>query len=256
MVARCLAIASTVGLLMALFSAVSAAASTQQLPTELPPLQAHPLPPSLAVWQSAEPADDYFDQVQPTPVGYLVWSRFPVLVFIEPPAATVADRSAEWSAAVAAAVQEWRAYLPLALTQEAEAADIRVWRRSPPLQGWGNRLQRVRSAQTRYELYVDRARGAILSHRCEIWLRPGQTAAHLQAAARHELGHAIGIWGHSPDETDALYFAQVRQPLPVSARDINTLKRVYMQPTRLGWAAPAAAIQRDWNLIATLPVHR
>ena len=54
----------------------------------------------------------------------------------------------------------------------------------------------------------------------------------------HEIGHALGIWGHSPEVTDALYFAQVRQPPLISARDVNTRKRVYAQPTRLGWAVP------------------
>jgi predicted Zn-dependent protease len=32
-----------------------------------------------------------------------------------------------------------------------------------------------------------------------------------------------------------MYFSQVREPPPISARDINTLKRIYQQPTRLGW---------------------
>ena len=36
-------------------------------------------------------------------------------------------------------------------------------------------------------------------------------------------------------ETDVLYFSQVRNPPAISARDVNTLKRVYEQPTRLGW---------------------
>ncbi len=30
-------------------------------------------------------------------------------------------------------------------------------------------------------------------------------------------------------------FGEVRNPAQVSARDINTLKRIYEQPTRLGW---------------------
>jgi len=72
-----------------------------------------------------------------------------------------------------------------------------------------------------------------------IYIRPDQAIEYLQAAARHELGHALGIWGHSPQPTDALYASQVRNPAKISARDLNTLKRVYEQPTRLGWEMPS-----------------
>ncbi len=74
-----------------------------------------------------------------------------------------------------------------------------------------------------------------MSHYCTIFLNPHQTSKYIQAAARHELGHALGIWGHSPVASDALYFSQVSDLVTISGRDINTLKRVYQQPTRLGW---------------------
>ena len=74
-----------------------------------------------------------------------------------------------------------------------------------------------------------------LYHRFAILLSPSQTGNYLLAAARHELGHALGIWGHSKLQSDALYFSQVRNPPLISARDVNTLKRVYEQPTNLGW---------------------
>jgi hypothetical protein len=32
-----------------------------------------------------------------------------------------------------------------------------------------------------------------------------------------------------------MYFAQTRDIPPISSRDINTLKKVYQQPTQLGW---------------------
>ena len=61
------------------------------------------------------------------------------------------------------------------------------------------------------------------------------TGVSLLATMRHELGHALGIWGHSPNENDALYYSQVSNPVGISARDINTLKEIYQQPTKLGW---------------------
>ncbi|WP_421656222.1 hypothetical protein [Leptothermofonsia sp. ETS-13] len=61
------------------------ALSTVPARSNLPPLQAHPLPPSLEKWQDRQNAGDYFDQIKPVDVGYLIWSKFPVTVFIEPP---------------------------------------------------------------------------------------------------------------------------------------------------------------------------
>ncbi|MEP1060681.1 MULTISPECIES: matrixin family metalloprotease [Cyanophyceae] len=230
------------------------------------PLKVHPLPPALAAWTASQ-AGDYFDQIETVPVGYLVWSQFPVRVYVQPPTPTelaspfTAQRSQTWIKAVNQAVQEWHRYLPLTLVTQADKADIVVLRSPPPLtfevspdpkqesaSGQSQReprptlqLGRVRSAVTSYKVYVkgsleDAASKPMLAHRCTIQLRPDQASLYLRAAARHELGHALGLWGHSQAQTDVMYFSQVREPPPLSPRDLNTLKRVYEQPTRLGWA--------------------
>lgn len=209
----------------------------------LPSLQVHPLPPALAHWQDRQNQDNYFDQVNPTSVGYLIWSQFPIKVYVEqPPDTTARFRHAQnWTNAVIRAVEEWATYLPIEVVNQLDDADIRVLRSPPPIQAPLQRNFRIRSAETRYEVYLRPiADSFILYHRCTILLRPNQTDQYIQAAARHELGHALGIWGHSPLETDALYFSQVRTPPPISQRDLSTLKRVYEQPTRLGWAARLA----------------
>lgn len=220
----------------------------QLSPSRLPPAQPHPLPPKLAQWQDNNSSNDYFSQVKPTRVGYLLWSQFPVKVYVERPPdmmeeSAESSRFQQWVQAVLKAVQEWNRYFPLTVVEQQSMADIAILRSLPPLNASFNRntgefqLPRARSAQTRYELYTSQSgQGtSILSHRCTIQLSPAQSDNYIQAAARHELGHALGIWGHSPLETDALYFSQVRNPPPISLRDINTLKRVYEQPTRLGW---------------------
>lgn len=190
----------------------------------------HPLPPTLAQWQDSTNSGDYFSQVTPTKIGYLVWSRFPVQVYVEPPKAASNEQAQAWIKGVVQAVQEWNTYLPLLVVEQPENADITIVQKVPPLQG---KPPRARSAQTSYELY---SKNNVLSHRFTILLSPSQTGEYVQAATRHELGHALGIWGHSPLQTDALYFSQVRQPQMISPRDVNTLKRVYEQPTSLGWS--------------------
>jgi predicted Zn-dependent protease len=194
----------------------------------------HPLPPTLAQWQDSTNSGDYFSQVTTTQVGYLVWSQFPIRVYVEPPKAVSEKQAQAWVKGVLQGVQEWSTYLPLIKVEQPEIADITIARKAPPLQiSPGSNIPRARSAQTTYELYTT---NKVLSHRFSILLSPSQTGEYLIAATRHEFGHALGIWGHSPLQTDALYFSQVRQPPPISSRDVNTLKRVYEQPTTLGWS--------------------
>ncbi|MEH2218029.1 MAG: peptidase [Nostoc sp.] len=198
------------------------------------PPKSHPLPPTLAQWQDSTNSGDYFSQVTTTQVGYLVWSQFPIRVYVESPK-TVNEKQAQvWINGVLQGVHEWSNYLPLTIVEQPEIADITIARKAPPLQiSPGSNIPRARSAQTTYELYTS---NNVLSHRFTILLSPSQTGDYLIAATRHEFGHALGIWGHSPLQTDALYFSQVRNPSPISPRDVNTLKRVYEQPTSLGWS--------------------
>ena len=202
----------------------------QPLPENLqaPTRQPHSLPQTLSKWSSAANADNYFDQVRPLAVGALIWSEWPVRVFIELPATTARVDPQMWQKAMQQAVQDWQPYVALTLVNSAQNADIRI-SPTPPRQKSG----RVRSAETRYSLYISDQK--TLAHRVEIYIRSSQTSQYLSAAARHELGHALGIWGHSLNPADVMYFSQVKAPPAISARDINTLVQVYSQPTRLGW---------------------
>lgn len=196
------------------------------LPTvaALPAPQRHPLPSTLVQWTNR--SGDYFDRVTKTPPEYLVWSRFPIKIYVQPP-----DPNHQgWNRAIDQAIQEWMVYLPLQKVEQKDSADIVVDRSTIPIRF--PLVDRVRFADTRFELY-DRA--SILLHRVTIRIQPNQPDLSLLAASRHELGHALGIWGHSTEQTDVMYFSQVRTPPPISPRDVNTLKRVYEQPTRLGW---------------------
>jgi predicted Zn-dependent protease len=213
----------------------------------LPATQVHPLPPTLERWQDRSTSGDYFSEIKPSKIGYLIWSEFPIAVYVQRPgmpvwASASARRFQQWVDAVLPAIQEWNPYLPMVVVDRPEEADIAIWRSHPPLQITPDGPY-ARAALVSYEIYQKRSSDrpvGILSHKYTMFISPDLSLPYIQAAARHELGHALGIWGHSRVETDALYFTQVRNPPAISPRDINTLKRIYQQPTQLGW--PIASV--------------
>ncbi len=129
----------------------------------------------------------------------------------------------------------------MVVVSQPELAKIIIQRTEPPIDSQidpetGNlQIPRARTAQTRYEFYL---KNNHLFHKMIIQISPSLSKLATLSAARHELGHALGIWGHSLEENDALYFSQVNPSIPISTRDINTLKKIYEQPTRLGWPLP------------------
>ena len=104
-------------------------ASLNAIEAALPALQILPLPPTLTKWQIQAESGDYFDQVKPPEFGHLVWSQFPIKVFVERVAE--GNRSESWVKAVLDAVLEWGVYLPLQVVDEAEIADIKILHKSP-----------------------------------------------------------------------------------------------------------------------------
>lgn len=210
--------------------------------SNLPPAKVHALPQSLATWEINNQGD-YFKQIKSTPLGYLVWSQFPLKVYVDsvPPENTAANqRFQQWTVAARKAIAEWNIYLPLQEVSARNTADILVLRSQPqraiklnPNTGLYE-IPRAVSAQTNYKFYLT-ANPVAIAMRMTMQVSPNFTGVSLLATIRHELGHALGIWGHSPQAEDALYFSQVSNPPAISQRDINTLKKIYQQPTRLGW---------------------
>ncbi|MEO0946760.1 MAG: peptidase [Cyanobacteria bacterium J06641_5] len=251
---------ATIAVLWSICAGAIAAPGVGQLklgPPSLPTLQVRPLPESLSNAAVTADRGDYLDRIEPTLLGYLLWSQFPIRVYVEP-SPTPGERQTltsqqvrVWQQAVDGALQEWGAYLPLERVLEPEAADITVRYQSPKLRitrdpETGRLRSRARAGETRYEFYVRRepTGSPTLAHRMFVDLAPTSSLRALQATARHELGHAMGLWGHSEDPTDALYLKQVGEPPPISSRDANTLIRLYQQPSRLGGALPLIAEDR------------
>lgn len=223
---------------------VGCAAAREIRPAGPTILQPQPQPALLDPSPSPGLLPGYADALSPTPLGWPRLDRW--CVWIEPPSAAADPWQRRWWLAVSAALDSWSALLAVQRVDDPAAAQLRVWRRTPPL--GRTAAGRPRASHGRAHLALVAAQrgpaGWRLEPSVEVLIGPGQRAEALQATALHELGHAFGLWGHSPDPADAL--AAVPGAVPVlqpSARDRATLRWLQAQPSPFGGpvAEPAAA---------------
>ena len=238
---RRVSIALTLGMAIVLGSLMSGAEGQADEHVSEPAIVS-PRSPILPDWQAPEAIEDYREQIQKAPFGYLRWQQFPVRVAIEPviesPGSAAAERDQRWVAAVRGAIADWQPYVPLVevtigsvtigATSE-DGWDIYVSRSRPPLQrSKDGTILPARLADTRYEILSPSSGiGDSVKFRFRIRMGNQQGEAGLRATARHELGHALGLWGHSTNPQDVMYPAQMGDYPPISDRDLKTLQWLY-----------------------------
>lgn len=148
------------------------------------------------------------------------WNRKELAVWID---AGAEARSADalWAQMLDAG-KLWSDRLPglFAFRRAAGVADAQiVVRFVPPTDG---NVSGERLGQTRVKFYQENRElvGA------DIYIETGIADGTLQKVLAHELGHALGINGHSSDQDDLMY-AVAFGPTNLTLRDANTLARIY-----------------------------
>jgi predicted Zn-dependent protease len=182
-------------------------------------------------------AADYYREIAETSESER-WNSFPIKVWIGN------VPTGNWAQGAREAFTIWKEMLPLELSAESEEADIRFnWDAGTDVEGAaGEELDWVQFRRVGGELTGRKV--ALIS----VDLSRNWSKDEMRAIVLHELGHALGIRGHSASKGDIMYWQvqekshQVRVPgiyypyawktlvSKPSQRDLNTLIRLYNTP--------------------------
>lgn len=148
------------------------------------------------------------------------FNRFPIRVRLPE------DSPEPWRKSMISGVERWGKYIPLAQAKKTESADIEV--------SWVNHLVPNVLGVTRLTASAGNINVRVFMLRPTHYL-PVVPQKALSGAFLHEMGHALGIFGHSKDKDDLMFAFEIgpRNKLTqdedgsISNRDVNTLKRIY-----------------------------
>ena len=190
-------------------------------------------------------ADDYFDTITVASNGRLTrFDRDRITVYAD----TIPFEAKSYEEALGQSLSLWekgtRGKLQFELTPDVTAADIRM--------KWAYQQDRQRNDEYIGEAMLIRDTEGFhveieVSLRDRISLKP-LSPEIVKAALLHEIGHAIGLWGHSDDPNDVMYFAATAKA--PTARDIATWAKVNETPVDFPFHEHAlrilqAAIEED-----------
>ena len=204
-------------------------------PDHCPPVQSVRVVEASPLQRAERPGlPGYASSLATTSLG---WPSLPHwCVWVQPSSSAMPDRwEQRWSTAVQAALDQWSGVVPLQRVDTADRAHVLLQRRKPPLKSVDGRWRASNGRSLLQLLQVRRQQTWRFEPQVTVLVSPHLRAAVLQSTALHELGHAFGLWGHSPDPTDVMAVHQGQKPvLALSAQDRVTLRWLRHQPNDFG----------------------
>lgn len=208
-----------------------------------------PAPDLLSPTRYISKDDDYYRDVA-TQSADTLWTRFPVRVFIAAP-------PENWKAPVQKALDAWGRVFPIQVVDSEDKADLVV--------KWGSIKNPMEPTGTTEDSEEETMRGdtvATRRRRAVVTLDSAHRlwSNEMLSAALHQIGHGLGIRGHSGRMSDAMYlqgqhiyseleggeslahrnvhaasgvYDQAVTNTQITQRDINTLVRLYNSPSPL-----------------------
>jgi predicted Zn-dependent protease/Tfp pilus assembly protein PilF len=181
-------------------------------------------PKAITPYQSSNENDYFSYAVTPGQVVHWNLARMPLRVYIEP-SATASQQFGNTEAMVISGMNQWRSAEPrlnFKIVKTEKESDIRV--------RWQKTLEHNRIGESPSFMVGKRL---VLSDLVLATHHPNGTPLTRELINHtivHEFGHVLGIHGHSPVESDIMYWQATGKQTKLTARDMNTLKRLYNTP--------------------------
>ncbi len=173
-----------------------------------------------------EKAGDYMQAIwRPPGIASARFSRFPLKIRLPQ------SSPESWRKYLDESIKKWGGFIPLKVAAQNETADIEIT--------WENHFADNRLLGiTRLQILQGHQQVRVYLLRPTFY-PPDVPERILKNVSMHEIGHAVGLFGHSDNPQDVMFASELfsgkgkaalAKPGNITQRDINTLKKIYECP--------------------------